>query len=329
MNASVSRTWLSQEVNIKPLQDEMARDAARRQGEVLARLQKDLKSRRLVIIVGAGVTLSATADASGKPLPRITWTGLIRNGLDLLVHDRYVDRTDRRTNRAYEALEGPDIEGLLDAANTLSSQLKQHGQFPTWLQSVFGNLYQDVRHPDILEALKKLHQDGAVLLTTNYDDVLETHCGLRHIGRSKIEDIVRFRRGNLDGVFHVHGSFHDPQEVVLDTTDYYQIRTSDEVQNMLKAFLDDKTILFVGCGSGLEDPNFDGLLKWASERQKNLPNHHCLLIRDQDNLKYKSLLLLRYGPDYHDLAPYLSRLLDDRSREATLSGSDHRWEPRE
>jgi hypothetical protein len=270
-----------------------------------------------------------TADTSGRLLSRITWTGLIENGLDYLVSEGYVDRSNGRTGRAYEALKDPEIDGLLDAANTVSSQMKQHSQFPTWLQSVFGNLYQDVRHPDVLEALKKLHQDGAILLTTNYDDVLETHCGLRHIGRSKTEDIVKFRRGHLDGVFHIHGSFHDPQEVVLDTTDYYQIRTSDELQSMLQAFLDDKTILFVGCGSGLEDPNFDRLLKWASERQKNLPNHHCLLIRDRDSLNYNPLVHLRYGLDYNDLAPYLSRLLDDGSREARLFGSDHGREPRE
>jgi len=258
------------------------------------------------------VTLSATADASQNPLSRITWAGLIENGLDLLVSDGYVDRANRRTKRAYEALDDPDIDGLLDAANILSSQLKQHGQFPTWLQSVFGSLYQDVRHPAILEALKKLHQNGAVLLTTNYDDVLETYCGLRHIGRSKTEDIVKFRRGDLDGVFHVHGNYHDPQEVVLDTTDYYQIKHSDEVQNMLKAFLDDKTILFVGCGSGLEDPNFDGLLRWAVERQKNIPRGHCLLVRDGDSLDYEPLLRVKYGPNYQDLAPYLNKLLQDR-----------------
>jgi hypothetical protein len=286
-------------------------EATRRESEVLARLQKDLRNRRLAIIVGAGVTLSATADASGKPLSRITWTGLIQNGLDFLVSEGYVDRLNSGIKPAYEALQNPDINGMLDAANILSSQLRQHGQFPTWLQSVFGSLDQNVRHPAILEALKKLHDNGAILLTTNYDDILEKYCGLRHIGRSKIEDIVKFRRGDLGGVFHVHGSYHDPQEVVLDTTGYYQIKESDEVQNMLKAFLDDKTILFVGCGSGLEDPNFDGLLKWAAERQKNIPNIHCLLVRDGDSLVCKPLLRVRYGPQYQDLAPYLNKLLQD------------------
>jgi hypothetical protein len=58
------------------------------------------------------------------------------------------------------------------------------------------------------------------------------------------------------------------------------------VQDMLKAFLQDKTILFVGCGLGLEDPNFDALLRWASEQHKNIPHQYYLLIWDNDSLKY-------------------------------------------
>jgi hypothetical protein len=80
----------------------------------------------------------------------------------------------------------------------------------------------------ILEVLQTLSQKSATLLTTNYDDLLERQCSLRHIGRS-----------NRDGSL---------------------------------TFLEFKIILFVGCGSGLEDPNFGALLKWASERQENIPN---------------------------------------------------------
>jgi hypothetical protein len=87
--------------------------------------------------------------------------------------------------------------------------------------------------------------------------------------RLTVDEILKFKQGELDGVFHVHGSYHDPREVVLDSTDYYKVTQSSEVQNILKTFLEYKTMLFVGCGSGLEDPNFDVLLKWASERQKN------------------------------------------------------------
>jgi hypothetical protein len=126
----------------------------------------------------------------------------------------------------------------------------------------------------------------------------------------------------LDGIFHVHGSYHNPGEVVLDTTDYYQVRHSDEVQNVLRTFLEYKTILFIGCGSGLEDPNFDALLKWASERQENIPNRHCLLIRNGDTLNFRPLVRLRYGPDYQNLVPYLNKLLDDPSQPADITGND-------
>jgi hypothetical protein len=88
----------------------------------------------------------------------------------------------------------------------------------------------------------------------------------------------------------------------LDIKNYYKIRQSDEIQNLLKIFLDDRTILFIGCGSELENPNFDALLKWASERHKNLSNIHCLLIRIGDTLNYRPLVRLRYGADYQDLA---------------------------
>ena len=50
----------------------------------------------------------------------------MRNGLDYLVNEGYVDRSNRRTSRAYEALKDSEIDGLLDAANILSSQMKQH-----------------------------------------------------------------------------------------------------------------------------------------------------------------------------------------------------------
>jgi len=92
-----------------------------------------------------------------------------------------VDASARRTRQSYEALEDPDPDSLLDAANIMAAQMNQHRQFPTWLESVFGGLYQKIRHPSLLEVLRALHQKGVTLLTTNYDDLLEKICDLRRI----------------------------------------------------------------------------------------------------------------------------------------------------
>ena len=310
-------------------QNEAKNDAARREREILVRLRNALSKDRLVLIVGAGVTLSATAKASGEPLSRATWRGLIENGLNYLVTEQYVDESELRIEFARRSLETGKTDSMLDAADIVMKLLEQHQQLPTWLDAVFASLHQEVRHPAVLEVLKSLHDKGAILLTTNYDDLLERSCRLNRIGRSDLDNILKFKRGDLDGVFHLHGSYHDPDEVVLDTKGYYQVGRSEEVRNLLKEFLDSKIILFVGCGSGLEDPHFDELLKWASERHKNVADRHYMLLRKSDALNYPPLLRLRYGESYQDLAPYLSKLLSDPTPAANSMGNASDQGPRE
>jgi hypothetical protein len=242
--------------------------------------------------------------------------------LDYLVSGGYVDASNRRTKQAYDALKDSDPDSLLDAAGIMASQMSKNKQLPTWLESIFGNLSQEVRHGELLEVLRALQRKGAILVTTNYDDILEKACDFPRIGRSQPDEILKLKRRDLDGIFHVHGSYLDAHEVVLDTTDYYQVTHSDEVQDVLKTFLEVNTVLFVGCGSGLEDPNFGALLKWASERHKNIPNRHSLLVRDGDDLNHPMLVRLKYGPEYKDLVPYLHRLLDEPFQRNTVS-----WPP--
>jgi hypothetical protein len=184
--------------------------------------------------------------------------------------------------------------------------MDQHRQFPTWLRSVFRHL--SVVDGGILDVLNALQKQGAILMTTNYDCLLDQACSLPSIGREKKDDIDRFRSGDMAGVFHIHGTYTEPQEVVLDAVGYDRITSSEEVQDLLKAFLLDKTILFVGCGTGLQDPNFGSLLSWVSNRQSDLPNRHCLLVKDNDSTTCDPLIRLRYGASYEDIVPFLNSL---------------------
>jgi hypothetical protein len=84
-----------------------------------------------VIIIETGITLSATADIFRRPLPRITWTDLIRNDLDYLSIDGYGETSNQGIEQAYDAFEYIDINNLLRAANILKDQLIQQRQFPT------------------------------------------------------------------------------------------------------------------------------------------------------------------------------------------------------
>jgi hypothetical protein len=144
-------------------------------------------------------------------------------------------------------------------------------------------------------------------MTTNYDELLQHSCHLERVRRSLPDDVRKYEQGTLNRVFHIHGSFQDPQEVVFDPVSYYDVKTSDDVQGLLKTYLGHNTILFVGCGSGLEDPNLNSLLEWTSSREENIPNHHYLLVRDGDPIRYNPLIRLNCGPKYEDLVPYLNR----------------------
>ncbi|KAG9231956.1 ankyrin repeat-containing domain protein [Amylocarpus encephaloides] len=302
-------------------------EASRRADKRLDELKQALEHHSLVIIVGAGVTLNATAQKDGRPLKRLTWKGLIKNGLSYLVDEVHIKRSTLAS--AYKALEDGRTEKLLCAATILRRTLKKHNHFPTWIRSVFEDLHKQVTSPDILERLKSLSERGALLLTTNYDDLLERSCGLPRVNRSNKVDLLNFKRRDLKGVLHVHGSYLDPTEVVLDSTDYYNIKNAqqDQVQDILKTYLDYYTILFVGCGSGLDDPNFGPLLNWARHRHKKISNRHCLLMRTGENINYKPLISLEYGDEYEDLVAYLDKILgapgDESNEPRFLDAEQH------
>lgn len=304
-------------------EQEALKESDRRRKNITEELKAALAQYRLAIVVGAGITMGATSDEQwNNPQPRTTWKGLIMNGVDYLVQEKYFQESDTTIQMARELLRKGDLQSVLSAATFTKTQLSNRGKYATWLTAVFHNLHDEVsmNHKAIYETLGALQKQGAILLTTNYDHLLEHFCSLESISRLSITHLLELRRGTRKGIFHIHGSYREPGEVVLDTTDYFAIKQSAEVQNYLQSLVDDKTILFVGCGSGLEDPNFHSLLKWAGERHKNLPHAHYLMLRDEDLHDHKSLSPVRYGPSYRDLVPYLNRLLG-ASSQATSSDS--------
>lgn len=314
-----SNTDGSQLPNTPPPQHTASAQTAGIERQRLDRIRDALNNKSLVIVVGAGVTLNATATRSGDTLPELSWKGLIQNGLDYLVADGHVKENDRSLKFAREIVEDPESKPneLLQAAGILTEFLENDGHLPTWLHDTFGRLSEQVRHPAILDVLKSFHDKGARLLTTNYDDLLEEgYCNLHRIRRTNRDELLKFQSRDLRGVVHVHGSFYDPTDVILNTTDYYKIKTSDDVQGLLTTLWNTCTILFVGCGSGLEDPNFDALLKWACEHHKNVHKRHCILVRTGDSVNAPPLLRLQYGADYADLVPFLQRVLEDPEQPA-------------
>ena len=105
----------------------------RREAEYVDKIQQALRDKKLVIIVGAGVSLSATHPSP----PRITWTGLILDGLDYLRDRGFVAAGDLELNHYRGVLQRDDanIRTVLRACHYLKGELDHNKQFPTWLES--------------------------------------------------------------------------------------------------------------------------------------------------------------------------------------------------
>jgi hypothetical protein len=121
--------------------------------DLRGKLLDELKGRRVLVVVGAGVSRAATDDN-----PLAGWPGLLESGVEWC---REVGATDD-----WVALRKRQIEQgeLVSAAEEISRTLREAGEYDDWLEDSVGSLR--IARPAVLDALKRL---GAPFATTNYD----------------------------------------------------------------------------------------------------------------------------------------------------------------
>jgi hypothetical protein len=76
----------------------------RREAEHVGKIRQALRDKKLVIIIGAGVSLCATRPSP----PRITWTGLIQDGMDYLVDEGFIEPNNEDLNYHRGTLQRPN-----------------------------------------------------------------------------------------------------------------------------------------------------------------------------------------------------------------------------
>jgi len=273
-------------------------NTAGEQREFAQQIRIALKNGNLVICAGAGVTLFTTADASGRIHPQsLTWLRLIRSGFKYIEEHLSSASNDsdnkNRIQKARATLDIPDKQYseaneaiYLDAAQTLTDILKPFPEsFADWLSRQFQTLDVYLTHPEIHNVLNRLHQEGAQLMTTNYDRLIEHHCGLTPV------DISQPPEDGNKRVFHPHGEWEKPNGIVLNSREYYAGTSADNnnpAQNLLRDIFRSKTVLFIGCGPGTGDPNFGEMLRWLGNQKENegdIGQSHYILLRNRDNYR--------------------------------------------
>jgi hypothetical protein len=200
-----------------------------------------------VLVVGAGVSVAATA---GDPVAG--WRGLLEHGVDRCAEVASVPTDWSR--RAREEIHSGDIDDLLVAAEKVTQKLggTGGGEYARWLRETVGRLKPTA--PGVVRTLIDL---DSPILTTNYDTLIEQVSGLETVTwRDGVGRVQRLLSGDEPGVLHLHGSWRVPQSVVLGIRSYDDIVANEVAQAVQQAVAMMKSLVFVGFGAGLADPNF-------------------------------------------------------------------------
>jgi hypothetical protein len=126
--------------------------------------------------------------------------------------------------------------------------------------------------------------------------------------------------------------------VVLGTADYDGITRNQPTQAVQQAVSTLKTLLLVGYGGGLDDPNFKALRTWMREAFGSSRHRHYRLCLDEELAELQSqhqdepIVPIAYGATHDQLALFLNGLGDDSgnrawfpSPSASGGGCSSRW----
>ncbi len=269
-------------------------------------LRQEIAKGSCVAVVGAGVSIFSTGNA-----PCASWTGLLHHGVQRCA-DVITSLPADWAERANKDIDSGDLDDLLAGAEKVSNKLgaPNGGEYARWLRESVGVL--DAGHREILEALRDI---GVIIATTNYDDLIEKVTGLPAVTWMDGARVERVLRGDERAVLHLHGYWQRPESVILGIRSYEQVLGSEHAQAMLRALATMRTMLFIGCGDGLHDPNFGALLKWTGTVFAGSEYRRFRLARSSEVAQLQKaspleqrLFVLSYGTDFDDLAPFLLRL---------------------
>lgn len=272
------------------------------------------KPSRVVFIVGTGVTVGALRGSAHASVG--SWAGLLGEGLRR-VHELGV--LDAQTLAHYQQQLGLSFsQALLGVADVVSRGLgaPHDGEFSRWLRETVGAFHDDIRDRAVLDALADHQRRGVLLATTNYDHLLEATTMLKPTTWRRAAGVERAIGGADPRVLHLHGEWEDPDSIVLGTPSYIDVARDAHARAVLTALRTDRTLVFVGCGAGLRDPNLGAFLRWTGETFGRTETRHFRLCRAdevealrREHPSEQRIFPLPYGADHADLAPFLRALL--------------------
>ncbi|XP_048824547.1 protein FAM118B isoform X2 [Lagopus muta] len=285
---------------------------------------KTKKPRELVLVIGTGISAAVAPQVPALK----SWKGLIQALLDAAIDFDLLE--DEESKRFQKCLH--EYKNLVHIAHDLIQKLSPRTSnvrstfFKDCLYEVFDDLESKMEDSgkQLLQSVLHLMENGALVLTTNFDNLLElyaAHQG-KHLESLDLTDekkVLEWAQEKRQlSVLHIHGVYTNPSGIVLHPAGYQNVLRNTEVMREIQKLYENKSFLFLGCGWTVDDTTFQALFLEAEKHKSDL--EHFMLVRRGDvdefkklreNMLDKGIKVISYGDEYTDLPEYFGRLASE------------------
>lgn len=284
-------------------------------------LRRQLAEKHLVAVVGTGFSRAATRG----DIEIATWPGLLFHGFETCTEDGSPQRlAPEEEELCRKMVETGQVDLMLAAASVIESRLgaPTSPRWRWWLHESVGQMQcTDFR---LGEAIRSL---GVPVVTTNYDSLLEQRKDASALPSCTWHDpakCVEVLNCDRDGIVHLHGWWEEPQSVVLGVRSYEALLAAEPAQEIQRALGRFNSLLFIGYGAGLSDPNFAPLLRWFGDDQA--PNHRHYILLPSNELdragELGGIRAIGYGPNFDFLPKFVESLVSEQEEARTAVARD-------
>ena len=274
---------------------------------------------RPVPFVGAGVASAVTGGATCA-----SWHGLLLDGIEQC--RQRVSVPPGWPERMREHLASADAISFMAVADEVRRRLEAQAEgreFGSWLQESVGSLTPTEEGWELLKEIRGL---GQMIVTTNYDTLLEIPGPEPKLhpewnAFTWKDSQWKSAPDHKPVVLHLHGMAAKPQSVILSSADYQRI-VEDKLDKVVSQYVFlSRRFLYIGCGDGLSDPHIAPLMRWVMEMltvQKGQEGQedleHFVLVRGGELRQFRADTLsdrvsaVAYGDEFGQLAGFLRRL---------------------
>lgn len=268
-------------------------------------LIRALKSGRAVLVLGTGVTCALSSDTRVE-----SWKKLLQSALPYLL-EISLSKHETITSMLSAA---SDPEDYALVAGSIEKTLG--GNYARWLDATFKDLR--VENAALGKALIAL---GCPVFTTNYDKLVEQATGRGSTDWTNSSSMLRVLRGETNDIAHIHGIWDRTESIIFSDVSYAKILNNNAARAILETMFTGYSIIFVGVGEGLDDPNFGFASQSYLKNFSDVLHSHFQLVKSplpDGSSSLDAICKVPYGDNHEDLVPFLKGL----KRDVEASGRD-------